>query len=265
MEIKLTHVKTTNLTDISITIPSSVITGITGENSKEILEVISFSNSFKGSIYFDKERITKKKQNEYKGKTYYVPLEFELDYPLYTVEEYLRYFILTNFLKTKDIDEKIDGALKIVGFDKKILKRTITTLSSSEKKWFQLSLAFLINPSILLLDNPFTYFDEKEKIKLIRILERLKDKFHKTIIITSDDQNLLYEITRYLVVLKDGYLYQEGLTESVYYYLFDEKELGISLPKIVSFIKLVESSKKVKLDHRKDIKDLMKDIYREVR
>ena len=26
MEIKLTHVKTTNLTDISITIPSSVIT-----------------------------------------------------------------------------------------------------------------------------------------------------------------------------------------------------------------------------------------------
>ena len=57
MEIKLTHVKTTNLTDISITIPSSVITGITGENSKEILEVISFSNSFKGSIYFDKEII----------------------------------------------------------------------------------------------------------------------------------------------------------------------------------------------------------------
>ena len=35
MEIKLTHVNTTNLTDISITIPSSVITGITGENSKE--------------------------------------------------------------------------------------------------------------------------------------------------------------------------------------------------------------------------------------
>ena len=58
MEIKLTHVKTTNLTDISITIPSSVITGITGENSKEILEVISFSNEFKGSIYFDKERMS---------------------------------------------------------------------------------------------------------------------------------------------------------------------------------------------------------------
>ena len=265
MEIKLTHVKTTNLTDISITIPSSVITGITGENSKEILEVISFSNSFKGSIYFDKERITKKKQNEYKNKTYYVPLELKLEYPLYTVEEYFRYFILTNSIKVNNIDEKIAGAIKIVGFDKRILKRTINTLSSSEKKWFQLSLAFLINPSILLLDNPFIYFDEKEKIKLIRILERLKDKFHKTIIITSNNQDLLYEITRYLVVLKDGYLYEEGITESVYYYLFDEKKLGISLPKIVSFIKLVEKEKNIKLDHRKDIKDLMKDIYREVR
>ena len=47
--------------------------------------------------------------------------------------------------------------------------------------------------------------------------------------------------------------------------IYIKKDLGISLPKIVSFIKLVESSKKVKLDHRKDIKDLMKDIYREVR
>ena len=35
--------------------------------------------------------------------------------------------------------------------------------------------------------------------------------------------------------------------------------------KIVSFIKLVEKMKKIKLDHRKDIKDLMKDIYREVK
>ena len=42
----------------------------------------------------------------------------------------------------------------------------------------------------------------RKKSKLIRILERLKDKFHKTIIITSDNQDLLYEITRYLVILK---------------------------------------------------------------
>ena len=34
MEIKLTHVKTTNLTDISITIPSYFITCINGANIK---------------------------------------------------------------------------------------------------------------------------------------------------------------------------------------------------------------------------------------
>lgn len=265
MEIKLSHIKTVKLNDVSINIPSSVITGVTGTNQEEILKVISFSNEFSGNIYFDKERVTKKKQDYYKSKIYYVPLEFNLEYPLYTVEEYLRYFILSNSSKIVNIDEKVVGALKIVGLDKSLLKRTITTLSSSEKKWFQLSLAFLYNPEILLLENPFIYFDEKEKAKLIRILERLKDKFHKTIIITSDNQDLLYEITRYLVILKDGKLYQEGLTESIYYYLFNEKELGYELPKIVSFIKLVEKMKKIKLDHRKDIKDLMKDIYREVK
>ena len=265
MEIKLSHIKTNKLNDVSINIPSSVITGITGTNQEEILKVISFSNEFSGTVYFDKERVIKKKQDYYKSRIYYVPLEFNLEYPLYTVEEYLRYFIFSNSAKVVNIDDKIVGALKIVGLNKSLLKRTITTLSSSEKKWFQLSLAFLYNPEVLLLENPFIYFDEKEKSKLIRILERLKDKFHKTIIITSDNQDLLYEITRYLVILKDGKLYQEGLTESVYYYLFNEKELGYELPKIVSFIKLVEKMKKIKLDHRKDIKDLMKDIYREVR
>ena len=213
MEIKLSHIKTAKLNDVSINIPSSVITGVTGTNQEEILKVISFSNEFSGNIYFDKERVTKKKQDYYKSKIYYVPLEFNLEYPLYTVEEYLRYFILSNSSKIVNIDEKVVGALKIVGLDKSLLKRTITTLSSSEKKWFQLSLAFLYNPEIL----------------------------------------------------KDGKLYQEGLTESIYYYLFNEKELGYELPKIVSFIKLVEKMRKIKLDHRKDIKDLMKDIYREVK
>ena len=43
MEIKLSHIKTAKLNDVSINIPSSVITGVTGTNQEEILKVISFT------------------------------------------------------------------------------------------------------------------------------------------------------------------------------------------------------------------------------
>ena len=38
----------------------------------------------------------------------------------------------------------------------------------------------------------------------------------------------------------------------------------IKLPKIVEFIQYVEQEKGIKLNHRKDVKDIMKDIYRNV-
>ena len=263
MEIKFSHVKTDVLDDVSFTIPSGVITGISGDGMEMVLKTIAFGGA-KGIICYDKIRKTKKNEEKLEKDICYLPMIFQKEFPFDKVEEYYRSFFYSHKIKTSSMEEKIKGAIKIVGLEESILKRNFSDLSSSEIKLIQFSLAFLENPKVLLLEEPFIFFDEATHQKIIRVLEKLKDKFHKTVVIASNNQNLLYQDTKYLILLKDGKLLMEDMSENVYYCQKDSVKNKIKLPKIVEFIQYVEQKKGVKLDRRKDVKDVMKDIYRNV-
>lgn len=262
MEIKLKHVFYKELTDLTITFPRATITGLTGSSKETLFHLLSFSYPEKGTIYIGEDRKLKKNLVFLKRQIGYVEKTFTPQFVTPTIYQYFVNYIYYYQIKVESIEEKIKGALKIVGLTEKILEENMASLSSSEQKKLQLSLCFLSNPKVILLEEPFLYLDAINAKKLARILERLTDKFDKTIIIASDDSEVLYQYTNYLVVLKEGKVLVEGPTEDVY---FDKKVLlenEISIPEIVSFITLVQEKKGIKLERRKDVKDTMKDIYR---
>ena len=134
-------------------------------------------------------------------------------------------------------------------------------MTFSEVKLLQLTLAFLSNPKVILLDEPFRGLDLNIRKKLIRIINRLQERFLKTIVIYSSNPNYLYQYTRYLIVLYNNKILVEGNTSDIF---FDNKELSlckIRKPDIVDFILLVKDKKNIKLPRRIDVKDLIKDIY----
>ena len=160
-------------------------------------------------------------------------------------------------LEVDDIDKKIKDSLRIVGLKVDILDRRISTLTGSEVKLLQFALAFITNPKVILLDEPFRGLDLNVRKKLIRIITRLKDKFSKTIVIYSNNPNYLYQYTDYLIVLSNNTILGEGNTSDIF---FDSK-YNIKKPDIVDFILLVKDKKNVKLPRRKSVMDLIKDIY----
>ncbi len=263
MEIKFSHVKTDVLDDVSFTIPSGVITGISGDGMEEVLKIIAFGGA-RGIVCYDKIRKTKKNEEKIEKDISYVPMIFQKEFPFDNIAEYYRAFFYSHRIKTFNMEEKIKGAIKIVGLEESILKRTFSELSSSEIKLIQFSLTFLENPKVFLLEEPFLSFDEANHQKIMRVLEKLKDKFHKTIVIASKDQNILYQDTKYLIMLEKGKLLVEDMSENVYYCQKEDVKSRIKVPKIVEFIQYVEQEKGIRLDHRKDVKDVMKDIYRNV-
>ena len=104
-------------------------------------------------------------------------------------------------------------------------------------------------------------------IKLIKYIDR-KSKFskeyRKNIYIISNDFDLLYRECDYLIIYsKNNIIYNNNRNV-----LYKEKDNLLNnnyeLPKILQFIYLVESKQKIKLDPTFDIKELMKDIYRNV-
>ena len=144
-----------------------------------------------------------------------------------------------------------------------MLDSKISELTSGEKKLLQVAVSIIYNPDIIIFDEVFTELDRVNKKKLINLIKKLKDKYNKTVIIVSNDVNILYEITDNIVILKKGHVQVIGETSEVYQNTNILKTTKIDIPDLVRFT-LLAKSKKVKLSFHRDIRDLIKDVYKHV-
>lgn len=180
-----------------------------------------------------------------------------------TIYEYMNYEIENKNIVLKNDLKKIKDSLKIVGLNKISLDRNINTLSDSEKKLFQLAIALLSNPEVLIFEEPFNKLDLKNEKKLILLFRRIKEKYDKTIIFISSNSNILYKYTDYLIVYDDKLL-KEGKTSTVIEDVELLKRNSLPVPEIVEFTYLARKKYNVKIDYHSDIRDIIKDIYKHV-
>ena len=257
MEIKFSHVNSRDFVDLSFVIPKGEIVGIYGKDGDKLLRLIALLEDSRGIIYFDKTRKLRGNYYLFRKTIVLVDKTFINLFKIDNIYEYFIEYIRYNKIQVDDVLKRIKDSLRIVGLKTDILDRRITTLTFSELKLLQFALAFLINPKVILLDEPFRGLDLNARKKIMRIINRLKDKFSKTIVIYSSNPNYLYQYTNYLIVLKDNKVLCEGDTMEIFF----NKDYNIKRPDIVDFILLVKDKKKIKLPKRKSVMDLIKDIY----
>ena len=79
-----------------------------------------------------------------------------------------------------------------------------------------LARALAVDPSVLLLDEPFGALDAKVRKELRRWLRRLHDELHVTSVFVTHDQEEALEVADRVVVLNSGRIEQVGAPEEVY-------------------------------------------------
>ena len=190
MEIKLENLKL-NDWEINTTLSSEDIIGITGPEYEEVLEILSLKEIAEGQIIINEEIITKENQYEYYKKISLVQKDLKKINYLNTIKEHMDFIINYYHLQIKNIEKKEKDSLKIVGLDSSLLDRNITSLSKSEQKKVQIAISLLSNPEIMILDEPFKSLDNKSRKKIMMILTKLKEQYHKIIIIGSNNADIL--------------------------------------------------------------------------
>lgn len=220
-------------------LPQNKIIGILKESNPTFLEQVE------KSIATETDRIK------------FVSQFLEEDFLFETVEEQIQHWINCT-------DKKVEKALILVGLDASYRKRKVKYLSVSERKLLQLALCLLANPDVILFDEPMINFDLKNQKRLEKIWKQLVQKQKKTIIIASHDSNLLYQVTDYLIILKDGKYLKEGRTTELFEDVPFFEQHHLEIPDIVKFIYKAKTEKQVKLTFQRDIRDLIKDIYKHV-
>jgi len=115
----------------------------------------------------------------------------------------------------EEIRQKVFSLLKMVQLEG-LAPRYPSQLSGGQRQRIALARALAVEPSVLLLDEPFGALDAKVRKELRRWLRRLHDEMHITSLFVTHDQEEALEVADRVVIMHQGRVEQAGTPEEVY-------------------------------------------------
>lgn len=249
--------------EYNLTINCKDITAVSTNDSDLFIKLISLKFPIKGEILINEKKITEDNVSTYQRQIS-IANTYKLIPFIKTVLDYMNYIITSKNLKIKNPNKKMIDSLRIVGLDEKYLLREMNTVSSSEKELIQIAVALLSNPEVIVLTDQFLRLDLINQKKIYMVLVRLKEQYHKAIIILSNNANILYKYCTKGIIIKNGRVIAEGDIKNIYCKVEMLRKNKFDIPEIVEFTHKAKKTKKVKIDYHKDIRDIIKDIYKHV-
>jgi sulfate transport system ATP-binding protein len=115
----------------------------------------------------------------------------------------------------KEIRDKVNELLKLIQLQNQA-RRYPSQLSGGQRQRVALARALAVEPSVLLLDEPFGSLDAKVRQELRHWLRELHDKVHITSVFVTHDQEEALEVADLVAVMNQGRIEQVGSPEDVY-------------------------------------------------
>ncbi|GAA3697400.1 sulfate ABC transporter ATP-binding protein [Microlunatus aurantiacus] len=115
----------------------------------------------------------------------------------------------------REIAAKVDELLSLVHLSQ-FADRLPSQLSGGQRQRMALARALAIEPSVLLLDEPFGALDAKVRKELRAWLRRLHDEVHVTTVFVTHDQEEALEVADQIVVINNGRIEQVGTPDELY-------------------------------------------------
>ena len=113
------------------------------------------------------------------------------------------------------IRRRVDELLELVHLSQ-FAERLPSQLSGGQRQRMALARALAVEPTVLLLDEPFGALDAKVRKELRDWLRRLHDEVHTTTIFVTHDQEEALEVADEIVVINDGRVEQIGSPDTLY-------------------------------------------------
>ena len=202
------------LNNISIDIPEQEITALLGPSGcgkTTLLRIIAgLETPDSGTVTHFEEDLTKKPVKDRK-----VGFVFQ-HYALFrhmSIFENIAFGLRVRPRKTrpdkKTIYENVMRLLTLVQLEN-FANRFPSELSGGQRQRVALARALAVEPSILLLDEPFGALDAKVRRELRSWLRHLHDKIHVTSVFVTHDQDEALEVSDTIIIVNKGKIEQVG-------------------------------------------------------
>jgi iron complex transport system ATP-binding protein len=207
--------------NISLSIDENEFMGFIGPNGSgktTLLKLISRAlMPVSGEILFKGVNTASLKAKYLASNIAMVPQEENPAFP-FTVEEIVlmgRAPYINRFSwETKADYETAEKAMKLADV-LKLKDRRIDELSSGEKQRVIIARGLAQKPGVILLDEPTSHLDINHQIDIFNLLKSLNQKEKITVIMVLHDINLAVKYCGRLVLIKNGKVYKDGMSDEV--------------------------------------------------
>ena len=127
-----------------------------------------------------------------------------------TVFDDVAFGLIYQGINKEEIPENVRKALDDVGMDG-YEERNPYHLSGGEKKRIAIATVLVMNPSILVIDEPSTGLDPRSRRELIDLINGLP----QTLLIASHDLDLISRTTQRMIVMNHGEIVADGSTDQL--------------------------------------------------
>ncbi len=187
--------------------------GPSGCGKTTTLRIIAGLEKAKGRVFFGDEDVTEKEPYERN-----IGIVFQ-DYALFphmTVFDNVAFGLKLRKLPRAEIERRVREVLELVGLEG-MEKRYPEQLSGGQQQRVALARALVIEPSVLLLDEPLSNLDAKIRERLRGEVKRIQRETGTTTIYVTHDQEEAMAISDRIAVMKDGRILQVGKPLELYY------------------------------------------------
>ena len=138
-------------------------------------------------------------------------------FPHMNVVENIAFGLKARKFPSQQIKEKTAEILKI--FDLSGLERHFPDqLSGGQKQRVALARVLVLEPKLLLLDEPFANLDNHLKESMRDYLRRLQQTYQFSIVLVTHDREEAFQLANRMIILMDGTIQQIGKPRDIYFY-----------------------------------------------
>lgn len=207
---------TFELKHISLTIERGdyvLLAGPTGAGKTSLLEIIAgLELPSSGQVWIDEDDVTSLPPQ--KRDIGFVYQGYSL-FPHLSVRENIVYGLAFRNVSKEGKGERLNGMIEMLRLEDLIDREDPDSLSGGQKQKVALARALIINPQILLLDEPMTSLDKAARRMISALLQRINQQMRMTIIHVTHDYEEALDTAQTVALMKDGEIVKTGSPDEV--------------------------------------------------
>jgi len=214
--INLSYGKTHVIKDVSLSIKQGeffTFLGPSGCGKSTLLRLIAgFEQCQRGEVYLGDQEVSR--LPPWKRGVGMVFQNYAL-WPHMTIRKNVAFGLEERKLPASEIRQRVDEVLNLVGLSEYADRRP-NQLSGGQQQRVALARTLVIEPKVLLLDEPLSNLDAKLRVHMRQELHELQRKLSLTTIFVTHDQEEANTTSDRIAVLHDGVVQQVGSPMGLY-------------------------------------------------